>query len=319
MNLFSPKTKIKIDKHTEEAIAPFIISASRSTDIPALFGDWFVKQFKRGFTEWYNPFNGKKSIVSFENTRIIVFWSKNVKPFLKYLDEFDKRNIGYFFHLTLNDYEEEGFEPNIPPLKERIETLQTLSSIVGREKVFWRFDPLILTDKIDTKKLIDKVQRIGDKIAEYVYRLIISFLSPYPSVIRRMTKKKIFPKEPHQEDVYEVATKLVELGEKWKIGVFSCAESRDLKRYGIPAGSCVDPIYISKIFSNESTIIELIERKVGRINLISNNTDEIVRRKLKDPGQRPLCGCMISKDIGRYGTCTNGCVYCYAQNKICVV
>ncbi|MCX7726889.1 MAG: DUF1848 domain-containing protein [Chitinispirillaceae bacterium] len=317
MNLFWSQTKVRIDKHTEEnAIAPLIISASRSTDIPALFGEWFIEQFKRGFTEWYNPFNGRKSFVSFENTRLIVFWSKNIKPFLKSLDEFDKRNINYFFHLTINDYEEEGFETNIPSLKERIETLKSLSSLVGREKIFWRFDPLILTEKINSKKLVEKIEHIGEKIAGYVYRLTVSFLSTYPSVVKRMKKRGIFPLEPQKSDICEIATKLAELGRKWNIEIFSCAESRDLKKYGIAPGSCIDPVYIIKMFSKESEIIELIEKRVGRINLISNNTNEIIRKKMKDPGQRSLCGCMISKDIGRYGTCTNGCIYCYAQNKI---
>ena len=37
------------------------------------------------------------------------------------------------------------------------------------------------------------------------------------------------------------------------------------------------------------------------------------RRDLKDKGQRKVCGCMVSKDIGMYDTCGHFCAYCYAN------
>ena len=131
-----------------EAQAPVIISASRSTDIPAFYADWFFHRLKVGYSAWTNPFNGVKSFVSYEKCRFIVFWSKNPKPLLGHLDELKERNIGCYIQYTLNDYEREGLEKGVPPLEERIDTFKRLVDQLGQGRVIWRFDPLILTDKV---------------------------------------------------------------------------------------------------------------------------------------------------------------------------
>ena len=60
-----------------EGIAPVIISASRSTDIPAFYAKWLINRLEKGYCVWYNPFNQKPVYVSFEKTKVIVFWTKN--------------------------------------------------------------------------------------------------------------------------------------------------------------------------------------------------------------------------------------------------
>ena len=91
-------TWTKIERLTEDGIkvpmqAPLIISASRSTDIPAFL--------EKGYSAWTNPFNGVKSYVSYENTRFIVFWSKNPRPLLPYLHILKERNIKCYVQYTV--------------------------------------------------------------------------------------------------------------------------------------------------------------------------------------------------------------------------
>ena len=101
-------TIILPDGRAVEALKPVIVSASRSTDIPAFYPDWFFKRLEIGYSVWTNPFNGIRSYISYEDTRFIVFWSKNPRPLLSYLDRLDERGIGCYIQYTVNDYEKEG-------------------------------------------------------------------------------------------------------------------------------------------------------------------------------------------------------------------
>ena len=89
-------------------------SASRSTDIPSFYDRWFFDRLSKGYCVWYNPFNRKKVYVSFRNTRVIVFWTKNPGPIMPFLTKLDEMGIHYYFLVTLNDYEKEGLEPGVP-------------------------------------------------------------------------------------------------------------------------------------------------------------------------------------------------------------
>ena len=120
----------KLDRPTEDGSivpmqAPLIISASRSTDIPAFYADWFFHRLVVGYSAWTNPFNGVKSYVSYEKTRFIVFWSKNPRPLLDHLHILKERNINCYIQYTLNDYEQEGLE-KVPSLANRIDTFKQL-------------------------------------------------------------------------------------------------------------------------------------------------------------------------------------------------
>ena len=98
--------KIDIIRENGEKVtaqSPFIISASRSTDIPAFYADWFFHRLKVGYSAWNNPFNNQRYYVSYNDTKFIVFWSKNPRPLLEHLDYLKERNIGCYIQYTLND------------------------------------------------------------------------------------------------------------------------------------------------------------------------------------------------------------------------
>ena len=57
------KTAINIPHGTAEATAPIIISASRATEIPAFYADWFMHRVGIGHVKWINPFNGQPGYI----------------------------------------------------------------------------------------------------------------------------------------------------------------------------------------------------------------------------------------------------------------
>lgn len=147
--------------------APVIISASRATDVPAFYADWFFDRLGKGYVRWRNPFNGKDSYVSFANTRFVVFWSKNPAPLIPHLHILRESGIGCYVQYTLNDYEDDGFEANVPALQHRIDTFKCLVDTLGEGSVVWRFDPLVLTDTVSEESLLERIDNIAERLHGY--------------------------------------------------------------------------------------------------------------------------------------------------------
>lgn len=313
------KVKLHLPSGEEvEAQAPVIISASRSTDVPAFYSDWFLERLNAGYLKWFNPFNGKPLYVSFENSRLFVFWSKNPKPLLSKLDEIEKNCPNYYFQFTLNDYDRERFEPNVPPLSERIETFKALSDRLGKDRVIWRFDPLILTDELTIDKLLEKVERLGDRIAPYTSRLVFSFvdISSYRKVDSNLKRGGICAREFSSSEMEEIAARIGQLIKNWGISAGTCGEIKNLDHYGIEHNRCIDDRLIVKAFPHDETLMRFVGATYREPDLFTGEpggwSPENYR---KDSGQREACGCIQAKDIGEYNTCPHLCHYCYANTN----
>ena len=299
-----------------EAVAPVIVSASRATDIPARYSGWLLNRLRAGWCVRVNRFNGRREHVSFERTRVIVFWSKDPAPLLPRLGEIDALGFNYYFTFTLNDYEREGLEPGIPPLAARIATFRRLSELVGPERVVWRFDPIVVGRDLTAEAVLERIGRIGEAVHRHSRKLVVSFadIARYPAARRRLAASvRGGFAEPGPEEIARIAAGLRELNRAWGLGIAACAEAVDLSPYGIGPNRCVDDELMARTFSGDAALMEFLGRGVGAGPRVPVNAPWRTAHPLKDPGQRPACGCILSKDIGRYGTCPHGCVYCYAN------
>lgn len=211
------KTKIITQYGKEvEATAPVILSASRATDVPAFYSDWFFNSMERGYCRWHNPFNGAESYVSFEDVRFIVFWSKNPEPLISYLPRLKERGINCYIQFTLNDYEREGLEPGVPPVRQRIDTFRQLVDILGIGSVVWRFDPMILTDKIGINDLLRKVEGIGNQLKGYTEKLVFSFadIATYRKVSDNLSTHGVNYREWSEWEMRDFARQLSEMNRR---------------------------------------------------------------------------------------------------------
>ena len=113
-----------------------IISASRRTDIPAYYSDWFFERIRAGYVLVRNPMNThqvSRIILSPDVCDGIVFWTKNPLPMLGRLSELS--DYPYYFQFTLNAYGRD-VEPNIPQKDSvLIPGFIRLSRLTGRERV----------------------------------------------------------------------------------------------------------------------------------------------------------------------------------------
>ena len=292
--------KIKNDAGDEvDAVAPLIISASRRNDTPAHphHSQWFLEGLKRGYLGYVN--RGVR-YVSFKNANVIVFWTKDPEPIMEHLDEMDKRGIGYYFQYTLNDYDKK-LEPNLPPLEERIETFKTLSEKIGKAKVIWRFDPLLLTDTITKESLVKKVGNLMKQLSGHTEKLVINFIRTKgcEHILKRFEKNNIKLRQFEPGETNFVARKIGELAKNYNLQVNACRVKEDLSRFEIGRNKCIDDNLMERLFKDDEILMSFLDRK----------------KKLEDPFQKDGCKCIVSEDIGTNNTCANMCLYCYANKS----
>lgn len=314
-----------------EAVAPVIISASRSTDIPAFFSKWFFNRMEKGYCTWINPFNQQKQYISFSKCKVVVFWTKNPEPIIPYLNILDKLGIHYYFQVTLNDYVQEGLEPNLPPVKTRIETFKKLSDLIGPDRIIWRFDPILICSAISPRSILTKVWHIGNQLKGYTRKLVFSFvdIKAYRKVQNNLVKETTFftkenvengeGTEGQRKEIIDGLVKLREIWKQlgWELTLATCAESIDFDALGIEHNHCIDDRLMERVFADDKELLYYL--RTGELPKpdLFGDVPEIPKKQknLKDKGQRKLCGCMISKDIGMYNTCRHFCVYCYANTS----
>ena len=265
-----------------------IISASRRTDIPSYYSDWFYNRIKEGYALARNPMNYHRiSKINLAPDAVdgIVFWTKNPIPMLGRLGEL--KEYMFYFQFTITSYGKD-IEPNLPPKNDAIiPAFIKLSQSLGADRVIWRYDPILISGKYTPDYHIRAFSKIAEELHGYTKKVIISFIDvDYRGVKGNIKELAMLDFPPAAQT--ELGAQLAEIAISHDLAIDTCAERIDLQNFGIGHARCIDDRLFAKLLGRPLNI-------------------------KKDKYQRNECGCAVSVDIGMYNTCKNGCRYCYAN------
>lgn len=266
-----------------------ILSASRRTDIPAYYSEWFLNRLKEGYVLSRNPMNHSqisKIILSPYIIDCIVFWTKDPANMMDKFPEMNAMGYHYYFQFTITPYDRE-MEHNLRDKSEIANTFIQLSKAIGKDRTLWRYDPIILNEALTLDYHATMFETLCRQLCDYTNICTISFVDLY-SKLNKAVKGNIV-REITKAEMISLAEQLVKIGRTYEIEIRACSEMIDFTNIGIQPASCIDRRTIEKVCGYS------IEAK-------------------SDKNQRPGCGCIQSVDIGAYNTCRNGCVYCYANH-----
>lgn len=262
-----------------------IINTGGRTDTVQYYTDWLLRRFAEGCVLVRNPrFPEKVTRYELDPAVVdcVVFCSKNYAPILPRLREITDRFNTYFFY-TITAYGRD-MEPGVPDIDASIETLIELECIVGRERIVWRYDPVLLSERYTTEAHRRTFDDMARRLASHVSRCVFSFVEPYRKLDRNMPELLPLMEE---ERVY-MAELLGGIAREYGLRLQACATREDFSAYGVERAGCVT--------------LEALGAANG-----------VTFRKLAHRGMREGCACMEMRDIGAYNSCPNGCRYCYAN------
>lgn len=266
-----------------------IISASRRTDIPAFFSEWFFRRLQAGFVLVRNPMNRhqvSRVVLDPAVVDCIVFWTKNPAAMLDKLDRL--RDYPFYFQFTLNPYDND-IETNLPPKGARLDTFKRLADKIGPERVVWRYSPVLFSSKYTLDFHMESCSKIVANLAGYTEKCIMSFMDFYPKV--KASARILSLHEVSLMERNRAASTLSDiiLNAGINVDMDVCKDGSRILPAGVNPASCINAALIERIAGYEL-------------------------RVKKDPNQPDTCNCAASVEIGAYSTCANGCRYCYANS-----
>ena len=262
-----------------------IVNTGGRTDTVQYYSEWLLRCFAEGYVLSRNPlFPNKVSRIELSPDKVdcVVFCSKSYAPILPRLHEITSRFRTYFYY-TITAYGKD-IEPGVPSIAESMETLVALSRMVGRMRVAWRFDPVLLAADYPAARILEIFAQMAPVLAPYIDRCIFSFVEVYKKL--EVNMPELIPLS--LEDMDMLARGLGEIAGENGILIQTCGTNGDYSRYGIHPSGCMT--------------LEILGRANG-----------VAFRNRKHRGMRHGCHCIESRDIGAYDSCLNGCKYCYAN------
>lgn len=263
-----------------------IINTGQRADIPAFYARWFLKRLQAGFVCVRNPYNPSQVSryrLSPDVVDCIGFCTKNPLPMLPYLDRL--QDYGQYWYVSITPYGRD-LEPNVPDKHLLLDAFRQLSQKVGKLRVGWRYDPILLTDRYTPEYHLRAFRTMAEALAGFTDTVVISFVDCYPKVLQNFPELQAVPRAVR----LQLGQELVRIAADCGMGLRTCAEGDELAPYGADCSGCMK--------------LSDYERAIGKTLLAP-----------KRKGARAECACYLGCDIGAYSTCRHFCRYCYANGS----
>ena len=262
-----------------------ILNTGSRTDIPAFYSEWFRNRLREGFVMARNPFVPEQVTrwsIDPEVVDLIVFCTKNPGPRLPHMEELSQ--FLQFWYVTITPYGKE-IEPGVPDKKQILQSVRTLSGLVGKRCVGWRYDPIFLSERYTIPFHLDAFEKMAGELEGYTEQVVISFIDLYEKTKRNFPEAK----EVQPEERLILGKAMQQIAAKHGMQVYTCMEGTDLAQFGINTSGCMTK--------------QVLEHAIG---------EELVVPAGTSPARKG-CRCLLGSDIGAYNTCRHFCRYCYAN------
>jgi len=270
-----------------------IISASYRTDIPAFYGDWFLRRVAEGQCRTVNPYNGRRSAIRLTRDQVdgIVFWTRNAAPFLAGLEQLAAAGYPFVVQYTVTGYPR-PLERSVVPVGAAIETMRRIARRYGPRALVWRYDPVMLTSLTPHGWHRETFAHLARSLADCMDEVVLSFVQVYAKTrvnSDRAARRFGFTwRDPAPEEKQALLQDLAEIAAEAGLAASLCAQP-ELSGPGLGAARCIDAVRLA----------DLGGRPIAA----------------EARGNRPGCRCARAQDVGAYDTCPHGCVYCYAVRR----
>ena len=265
-----------------------IICASRRTDIPAFHSEWLMNRIRSGYALVRNPV--AKNVVyrvdlSPRNVDLLLLMTKDPRPMMPFIGELRERGMNISFQITITPYGRD-VEPGVPDKADIAEAFRTISDMIGKERVVWRYDPVILNDRFNVKYHQRKFGLLCGELAGYTDRCIFSFVEIHEK-LRRLSEDGIL-RNVSKDEAERLGKVLSDIAHDNGMELGLCCSEYDLSEYGICSRGCIDG------------------EQMKTLNVPFETVQTPIRER---------CLCVKNIDIGEYDTCRHDCIYCYANRN----
>ncbi|HKV84766.1 MAG TPA: DUF1848 domain-containing protein [Ktedonobacterales bacterium] len=291
-----------------------IISASYKTDIPAFYGEWFMRRLRAGSCQMVNPYNGNPVPVNLkrepdekgrEGVDGFVFWSKNIGPFLRHLPEIRERGYPFVAQHTINGYPRQ-LEARVVNYDRAVANMHRLATEYGPKVAVWRYDPILITSLTPPEWHRDTFAKLAGQLRGATDEVVISLAQVYKKTARNMDlaakrSRGRFTWREHEafanddarlEEARALVRDLAGMARANGMTLTVCSQKRFEIEGVVGPAHCIEADRLANVAREAGIEGKPISAKVK--------------------GNRPECACSASRDIGDYDTCPHGCVYCYA-------